>query len=116
VAAITAGSRNTRLQAARYALPGLDLHQLIAPALLGAFPGFRKGSTRATTVRFWIGRNRKTRGGQPRASRNHSVLISQLLVNRGGRKRFFQLMRVIVDAGEYTLIQACGSTSLSSAV
>jgi hypothetical protein len=29
---VTAGSRNTRLQAARYALPGLDLHQPIAPA------------------------------------------------------------------------------------
>src|SRR5206468_12909861 len=26
------GSRNTRFQAARYALPGLDFHQLIAPA------------------------------------------------------------------------------------
>jgi hypothetical protein len=25
------GSRNTRFQAARYALPGLDFHQLIAP-------------------------------------------------------------------------------------
>jgi hypothetical protein len=25
-------SRNTRFQAARYALPGLDFHQLIAPA------------------------------------------------------------------------------------
>jgi len=32
VAVVTAGSRNTRLQAARYALPGLDLHQPIAPA------------------------------------------------------------------------------------
>ena len=36
VAAVTAGSRNTRFQAARYALPGLDLHQLIAPASLAA--------------------------------------------------------------------------------
>ena len=27
-------SRNTRFQAARYALPGLDFHQLIAPASL----------------------------------------------------------------------------------
>src|SRR5215216_3772276 len=34
VAGVTAGSRNTRFQAARYALPGLDLHQLIAPASL----------------------------------------------------------------------------------
>jgi hypothetical protein len=32
VAVVTAGSRNTRLQAARYALPGLDFHQPIAPA------------------------------------------------------------------------------------
>jgi len=43
VAGVTAGSRNTRFQAARYALPGPDLHRLIAPALLGAFahPGYR---------------------------------------------------------------------------
>jgi hypothetical protein len=32
VAIVTAGSRNTRLQATRYALPGLDFHQPIAPA------------------------------------------------------------------------------------
>jgi hypothetical protein len=32
-------SRNTRLQAACWALPGADLHRLIAPALLGAFAG-----------------------------------------------------------------------------
>ena len=32
VAVVAFGSRNTRLQAARYALPGLDLHQRIAPA------------------------------------------------------------------------------------
>jgi hypothetical protein len=28
---VAVGSRNTRFQAARYALPGLDFHQLIAP-------------------------------------------------------------------------------------
>ena len=32
VAVVTSGSRNTRLQATRYALPGLDFHQPIAPA------------------------------------------------------------------------------------
>src|SRR5206468_7695478 len=32
VAGVTAGSRNTRFQAARYALPALDFHQPIAPA------------------------------------------------------------------------------------
>ena len=31
------GSRNTRFQAACWALPGSDFHRLIAPALLGAF-------------------------------------------------------------------------------
>jgi hypothetical protein len=31
-AGVAVGSRNTRFQAARYALPGLDFHQLIAPA------------------------------------------------------------------------------------
>ena len=30
-------SRNTRFQAARYALPGLDFHQLIAPASWRSF-------------------------------------------------------------------------------
>jgi hypothetical protein len=35
---IAAASRNTRFQAACWALPGPDLHRLIAPALLGAFP------------------------------------------------------------------------------
>jgi hypothetical protein len=34
---VAAASRNTRFQAARYALPGPDLHRLIAPALPGAF-------------------------------------------------------------------------------
>jgi hypothetical protein len=37
VAGVTVGSRNTRYQAACSALPGPDLHRLIAPALLGAF-------------------------------------------------------------------------------
>jgi hypothetical protein len=32
VAGVAAVSRNTRFQAARYALPGLDFHQPIAPA------------------------------------------------------------------------------------
>ena len=32
VALVASGSRNTRLQVARYALPGLDFHQRIAPA------------------------------------------------------------------------------------
>jgi hypothetical protein len=32
VAGVTVGSRNTRFQAARYALPGPDFHRLIAPA------------------------------------------------------------------------------------
>ena len=32
VAVVTAGSRNTRFQAACWALPGPDLHRLIAPA------------------------------------------------------------------------------------
>ena len=36
-------SRNARLQAARYALPGLDFHQLIAPALAGAFSFYHLG-------------------------------------------------------------------------
>ena len=35
---VTAASRNTRFQAACEALPGPDLHRLIAPALPGAFP------------------------------------------------------------------------------
>jgi len=34
--ALPPDSRNTRLQAARYALPGLDFHQLTAPAFLDA--------------------------------------------------------------------------------
>src|SRR5215467_2022361 len=37
VAGVAVGSRNTRFQAACWALPGSDLHRLIAPALLGAF-------------------------------------------------------------------------------
>jgi hypothetical protein len=37
VAGVTVGSRNTRFQAACWALPGSDLHRLIAPASLGAF-------------------------------------------------------------------------------
>ncbi len=39
---VTAGSRNTRFQAACSALRGPDLHRLIAPVLLGAFgnPGY----------------------------------------------------------------------------
>jgi hypothetical protein len=42
-------SRNTRLQAARYALPGLDFHQLIAPAFL-ALPLPTLTSTRPDIV------------------------------------------------------------------
>src|SRR5205807_1739447 len=34
---LLAVSRNTRFQAARYALPGLDFHQLIAPASWRSF-------------------------------------------------------------------------------
>jgi len=37
VAGVAVGSRNTRFQAACWALPGSDFHRLIAPALLGAF-------------------------------------------------------------------------------
>jgi hypothetical protein len=37
VAGVAVGSRNTRFQAACWALPGSDLHRLIAPASLGAF-------------------------------------------------------------------------------
>jgi hypothetical protein len=37
VAGVAVGSRNTRFLAACWALPGSDLHRLIAPASLGAF-------------------------------------------------------------------------------
>ena len=37
VAGVAVGSRNTRYQAACWALPGPDFHRLIAPASLGAF-------------------------------------------------------------------------------
>src|ERR1700738_2505016 len=47
---VTAASRNTRFQAARQALPGRDLHRLIAPALLAAFHYSITSSARASRV------------------------------------------------------------------
>src|SRR5262249_4943242 len=47
---ITAASRNTRFQAVRLALPGSDLHRLIAPALPGAFPHSITSSAAVSSV------------------------------------------------------------------
>jgi hypothetical protein len=51
VAGVAVGSRNTRYQAACWALPGSDFHRLIAPALLGAFAA--TGQLRTYTGRQW---------------------------------------------------------------